>query len=125
MKVYVIEKGVYSDRHIVGVVETEEEAKRICEIISEKKGSKYFEDIASYEEYDTTKFRTNRLRYIVTEAFGEWDARYDDYDLYSQYKDSTCIYEGAYVVYANSQQQAIKIAQDMAAQGKAEKEGII
>jgi hypothetical protein len=29
MKVYVIEKGMYSDRHIIGVVETEEEAKKI------------------------------------------------------------------------------------------------
>ena len=31
MVVYVIEQGQYSERHIVGVVETEEEAKQLCD----------------------------------------------------------------------------------------------
>ena len=52
MKVYVIEKGCYSDRHVVGVTETEKEAKAICKVIS----GKYKYDKASYTEYDTKQF---------------------------------------------------------------------
>lgn len=47
MKVYVIEKGCYSDRHIIGIVESETEAKNVIKAI--KCGS-YNDDSISYEE---------------------------------------------------------------------------
>ena len=118
MKVYVIEKGCYSDRHIVGVVETESEAKELC--------SNIFNDEVSYSEYDTKQFQDKRLRFIVGEDWNDgWECRYDDYDLYFAYPENSIVYDGCYVVYAESPQQAIKIAQDMKAMKLAEKEGIL
>ena len=121
MKVYVIEKGVYSDRHVVAVVETEEEAKIICNGISP-----YPEEV-KYTEYDTRQFTTNRLRFHVYEWYNgsnEWEAEYDDYDLFAMYKDNSEEYNGSYVIYANSPQQAIKIAQDMKAEKLAKEKGV-
>jgi len=122
MKVYVIEKGQYSDRHVVGVVETKEEADKICDILNRTDES--YKD-TTWTEYDTTQFHTDRLRFIVEYAFEQWFIEYDDYNLYSKYTESTCDYEGHYIIYAKTPEQALKIAQDMEAQLKAEKEGLI
>lgn len=121
MKVYVIEKGMYSDRHIIGVVESEEKAKKICNVISTNQE----EDWVEYTEYDTHQFSTIRLRYHVSEFCGEWNAEYDDYGLYGMYRDNEEQYEGSYVIYANSPQQAIKIAQDMKAEKLAKESGVV
>jgi len=118
MKVYVIEKGVYSDRHVVAVVETEEEAKIICNGISP-----YPEEV-NYTEYNTRQFATNRLRFHVNEWSNEWEAEYDDYGFYSAYKNNCEESIGSYVIYANSPQQAIKIAQDMKAEKLAKEKGV-
>ena len=109
MKVYVIEKGCYSDRHVVGVVETEQEAKEICKnILSD-------DDSASYEEYDTKKFETELPRFCVYFCFGEWVAEYDDIGIYESYKESTEDYENHFVIFAKTKEVALKIAQDMRA----------
>ena len=126
MKVYVIEMGCYSDRHIVGVVETEEEAKRICNNISEI--DDWDADTAVYTEYDTKQFQSHRMRFVVIhdgwDGHDEWNVSYDDYDIYANYKTNTQDYEDHFIIYANSRQQAIKIAQDMYYESKAKKEGI-
>lgn len=121
MKVYVIEKGIYSDRHIIGVVETEEEAKKICEAVS---GNYKFDD-ASYTEYDTKQFVTKQLRFMVNNWYGDWRAEYDDYDFRSMYKTNTKECDGLYIIYASTPQQAIKIAQDMKAEEDAKEAGIV
>lgn len=121
MKVYVIEKGIYSDRHIIGIVETEAEAKNVIKAI--KCGS-YDDDSISYEEYDTHQFADKRFRYNVTDYAGDWEAEYDEYDLWDKYKENTCESFGSYIIYANSPDQAIKIAQDMRAEELARKNGL-
>ena len=124
MKVYVIEKGRYSDRHVVGVVESKEEAEEICKAVS---GHYYGED-ATYEEYDTTRFQNNHMRFIVyNSSFYErddWRAEYDDYDLHKEFKENTEYYDGVYIIYANSPDVAIKIAQDMKAEKLAKEKGV-
>ena len=123
MKVYVIEKGQYSDRHVVCVVENKKEAKQICDALNAS-GYAYRND-AEWTEYDTASFNTSLMRWLVTNYYSDdWVAEYDDYDLYSKYTENTCDYEDHYIIYANSPQQAIKIAQDMAAQIRAQEEGI-
>ena len=122
MKVYVIEKGIYSDRHIIGVVESEEEAKNIVEAI---KCGDYKDDSISYNEYDTRQFSDKRLRYAVTRySDSDWEAEFDEYDLWSNYKESIRDYPDHYIIYANSGNQAIKIAQDMRAEELARKNGL-
>jgi len=121
MKVYVIEKGCYSDRHVVGVTETKEEADEVCKAIT----GKYKYDKASYTEYDTKQFQINQIRFQVSYLCNEWEAEYDDYDFYEEYKENTEVYEDFYVIYANTSDQAIKIAQDMRAEKLARKEGLV
>ena len=80
MMVYAVLKGWYSDRHIVGIVESEEEAKELCRMFN--KETRYDSDSVSYEEYDTKKFADKRFRFIVNDycGFGDWECEYDDYD---------------------------------------------
>lgn len=122
MKVYVIEKGCYSGRHIIGIVESETEAKNVIEAIN---CGGYEDDSISYEEYDTHQFIDKRFRYNVTNYNGDWEAEYDEYDLWDKYKENTCESSGSYIIYANSPDQAIKIAQDMRAEELAHKEGLV
>ena len=121
MTVYVIQKGNYSDRHIIGVVETEEEAQTICNTL--KRMSTWDADSIYYEAYDTKRFQTHRMRFLVDRDL-EWFVEYDDYNLYANYKESSPIYYGYYVVYADSPEQAVKIAQDLDAEETAKREGV-
>ena len=122
MIVYVIEKGYYSDRHIVGVVETEEEAMKICDVIS----CGWDGNTASYRSYDTKQFKTSRMRFTVMrdEYNNLWHAEYDEY-LYDNYHENAEIYEDKWVIYADDSSQAIKIAQDMYYEKEAKEEGIL
>ena len=115
MIVYVIEKGQYSDRYVVGVVETEEEAKKICDTLNNLNNVRYYENDATYGAFDTKSFQTKQMRFRVEHEYDDWNVQYDDYDIYSEYKESCAIYKGFYIVYANSPAQAIKIAQDIEA----------
>ena len=120
MDVYVIEKGCYSDRHVVGVTETQEEAERICKILNKTT----YETDANWEKYDTHQFITKPMRFLVLNDFGEWKVDSDDFDLYKNYTENSEIYEGYYVIYAWEPDVAIKIAQDLEARIKAEKSWI-
>ena len=123
MKVYVIEKGYYSDRHIIGVVETKKEADEICKVLYDT--NSHDKDSIGYTEYDTKLFQINLLRFHVSYLCNEWEAEYDDYDIYKEYKENTEIWEDNYIIYANSPDQAIKIAQDMRVEKLANKAEII
>ena len=119
MKVYVIEKGWYSDRHIIGVVETEEEAKRVVEAI--KNGDDYYDNHTTYVEYDTHQFKT-LLQFKVEYLCGDWYVEF--YDLENLYDKSTEIYEDNWIILAKDSKQAVKIAQDMRAERLARNKGI-
>lgn len=119
MKVYVIEKGEYSDRFIVGVTDNPIRAEEIKKAVSVG-----WRGEASITEYDTEQFSDNRFRYRVEEEFGEWTASYDDYDMCDNYPESCHAWGDTYITYASSPEQAIKIAQDIKAQMKAEEEGV-
>ena len=123
MKVYVIERGWYSDKYIAGVVETEEEAKQICDVINSG-DTEYYND-ARYSCHDTKQFITRKLRWEVEEDYmGEWSASCEE-DYYigrpvQNYED----YEDHYIVFADNKEVAIKIAQDIKAEKLAEKNGV-
>lgn len=120
MKIWIVQKGQYSDRHIIGVTESEELAKKIAKATSDS----YYNSF--YEEYDTNQFTDKtRHRYTVSYWCNEWSADYDDYGLYEEYGNNNKMFsEDEYVITAENQEQAIKIAQDMLAESKAKKAGI-
>ena len=119
MKVYVLEKGRYSDRHIIGVVDSKEKAEKISHMLD-----------ATSSEWDTEQFETqNNVVYEVYDPefnwSNEWEASYDDWGLYSYSKENKEEYEGHYIIRANTPEQAIKIAQDMKAEKLANETGIV
>lgn len=122
MIIYVIEQGQYSDRHVVGVVETEEEAKRLCESLNK---CAYIYKSATYTAYDTKQFQAKRLRYTVTFLYeDEPQVEYDNYGVYDTYDHSVMVYSGFFVIYADTPEQALKIAYDMRAEAEAERNGL-
>ena len=113
MKVYVIQKGCYSDRHIIGIVETMDEAIGVKKAILK---SPYDDDI-TIEEYDTEQFQTNRMRFLAEYyTNGSWNIEYDDHNIWENFVENSEIWDNAFIIYANSNNQALKIAQDMHAQ---------
>lgn len=125
MKVYVIQKGMYSDRHIIGIVETMDEAIGIKQAILKNP----YDDDITIDEYDTKQFQINRMRFLVEYyTDGSWDIEYDEYDTWKDFAENSEVWDNTFIVYANSKDQALKIAQDMYAQKKyerLEKEGLI
>ena len=119
MKVYVIQQGEYSDRHIVGVVADENEAKRVSRAISGNIGYNH----GFYEEFDTDQFKNNLLGFIVSDYYGcgFWKAEYDPY---TDYKDNVRLNDHKYIIYAKDKEQAVKIAQDMEAEYQAGLKGV-
>lgn len=116
MKVYVVEVGQYSSRTVAAVTETKQEAKRLCDALG---------DDAGYEEFDTEQFQFSKLRYIVENYYGEWEAEIDKWGLGEKFKNNFREFEGRYIIYSDTPDNAIKIAQDMEAEYQAQKEGII
>lgn len=122
MLVYVIETGQYSDRHVVGVTDNEEKAKQICDAINGSRG--IFNSSTTYAAYDTDQFQTQKLRYTVDFNIDDFPVcEYDDW-LYDQYTENALVYPGFFIIYADTPEQAIKIACDMRAEAEAERNGL-
>ena len=123
MIVYVIETGQYSDRHMVGVTDNEDKAKEICKAINDSR--LIFNNSTTYTPYDTDQFQTQKLRYTVD--FNVDDSpvcEYDDYGFYDHYYENVMEYPGFFIIYADTPEQAIKIACDMRAEAEAERNGL-
>lgn len=118
MIVYVIETGCYSDRDIYAVVETEDEAKKICDVLKSAG-----EDDAAYAAYDTKQIQCDRLPFRVYKFNGRWhaEALYPDMPTHGNTYNA---FTGIYDIFAHSAEQAIRIAQDMETERKAIAAGI-
>lgn len=123
MKIYVIQIGEYSEKRVVCVADSEDNAKKICEMIKNRTSGCYHDSIW-YDVFDTNQFQINGFRFYVKFYCGEWSVELDCDPLPDETEESYELYENNYVVYAQTPEQAIKIAQDMRARIEAEKEGI-
>ena len=121
MKVYVIQKGVYSSRFIVGVVTSEEEAKQICEVISDN----HYGGEAFYDEFETDDLKTNLIKFKVDNSYGDWEVEYCSPYEWEGYNCSGAVYENYYIIFAHKKKEAIKRAQDMKAAEQAIKKNMI
>lgn len=128
MKVYVIEEGEYSDRHVIGVVSTEEKAKTIVNNLTKDEW-----DVVYYEAWEIDKlYRADELGIekfvVIRDEDGEWcscanDVLYwkDDYrgydcELNTFFDPERFLRKGtelAVLVTAKDEDYAIKKAQDL------------
>ena len=123
MKVYVIQKGEYSGRHIIGVTDSKEKADQICDAIS---GKEKYQSSVGYDVFDTDQFTDCLYKYEVNDwGDGDWNVSYDEWDTWTRFKENTVMNEDWFIVYAHNPDEAIKIAQDMQAKYKAEKAGVV
>jgi len=121
MKVYVIQKGVYSSRFIVGVVTSEEEAKQICKAISDN----HYGGEGFYDEFDTDDLKTNLIKFKVDNSYGDWEVEYCNPYEWEGYNCNGTVYENYYIIFAHNKEEAIKIAQDIKAAENAIEKRII
>ena len=121
MIVYVIEQGIYSDRKVIGVTETEEKAKQICNGLNRYS----FDSSANYSAYDTEQFQTQKIRYTVVFTLdNEPEVSVDRFGIFDQYDHSVMVYPEFFVIYTDTPEQAVKIAYDMRAEAEAERNGL-
>lgn len=79
-KIYIVTQGVHSDYHVIGYAETEAEARRVCDLINEKKGKNDDEAVVEecYRAADVQEGRVCNIfafafRYISSEGRTEYD----------------------------------------------------
>lgn len=130
MIVYVIEKGYYSDRYIIGVTDSKETAEIIKNQYNQNGDT-------TYTEYNTEQFKVIKpMRYSIGFICksNRWYGFPDEFGSKEEYDSSVYLGKSedwsgdeieSYVVLANSLKQAIKIAQDMRAERCAEENGLI
>ncbi len=126
MKVYVIEKGEYSDRHVIGVTLDEEKAKYVVEEGNnrERKTFWYSTDYA-YTEFEIDKFdelynlyKNDYKMFKVDKDLKNKEITISERDIDDNLDDSGIVrksyYENYLYVYvlANTAEKALKIASD-------------
>lgn len=122
MIVYVIEEGEYSDRHVVAVRESLDDAKKYVEL-KQKSGRGYRETyvISSFDTEGAIIYCKDAYRiYFFREKIYKV-VKLDDEEDYLDW----CEYEDMMIIHADSEEHAKKIAYDKLAELKARKEGIV
>ena len=127
MKVYVVEKGEYSDRHVIGVTLDEEKAKYVVEEGNnrERKTFWYSTDYA-YTEFEMDKFdelynlyKNNYKLFRVWKDLENKQITITEAELGDYYLDEIGIVRKSYwdnylyvFVLTNTEEKALKIASD-------------
>ena len=132
MKVYVVERGEYSDRDIVGVFSSREGAVAFIEFAIKKSLCDDYPYQDAYEIYemevDEPKVTSDNNMFDVFLANGVWDARESDYIAHEELgrlrKSRFSLGDMSGVFFAKDKDHAIKMAQDAYAKMKAEEIGL-
>lgn len=124
---YAVTAGDYSDYRIIAITDNKERAENIKKLYS----GKYSEPML--EEFFDSESKDEGLYYITYRADGSYDAFLQDFDV-TNLSDINIINENTFYddgwkysvfVMAKDKSHAIKIAQDLWAEHKAKKEGIV
>lgn len=125
MIVYVIEQGEYSDRCVVAVRETLEEAKAYVDLKRKAEGNRYFPERYSVSCFDTKGmiiYSKNAYEiHFMPDGSICYVYKIEDQTNYLDW----CEYENPMIIHADSEEQARKIAYDRLAELKARKAGIV
>ena len=129
MKVYVIEKGEYSGRHVIGVTLDEEKAKYIVETCNEEgrknSWSWYFSHDYGYTEFEMDKFdelynlyKNDYKMFWVQKYLETKEITISERDITDNLDDSGIVKKSYFddylyiYVLANTAEKALKIASD-------------
>lgn len=124
---YAVTDGDYSDYHIIAITDNKERAENIKKLYS----GKYSEPMI--EEFFDSESKDEAFYYVTYRADGCYDAFLQDFDMRSL-SDINIVRENisadnwwkySVLVMAKDENHAIKIAQDLWAEHKAKKEGIV
>ena len=124
---YAVTDGDYSDYHIIAITDNKERAENIKKLYS----SKYSEPMI--KEFFDGEAKNEALYDVLYCADGSYDVTLQDFDM-KNLSDINIVKESilrngwwkySVLVIAKDEKHAIKIAQDLWAEYKAKKEGII
>lgn len=130
MKIYVVMKGAYSDRHVVTATTDPEKAKKISEKFSDDW------DDCWIDEFEDGDFMLRQLWYVSFFYDGSVDTvrrENDEYYYEGAYNDKSIrwntrngiIHDVWMYVFADNEEHAIKIATDKRAEFLAQQNGLI
>lgn len=124
---YAVTDGDYSDYRIIAITDNKERAENIKKLYS----GKYSEPMI--EEFFDSESKDEGLYYIIYRANGSYDVFLQDFDVKKLsninivkeniLRDDWWVY--SVLVIAKDKNRAIKIAQDLWAEYRAKKEGIV
>ena len=124
---YAVTDGDYSDYHIIAITDNKERAENIKKLYS----GKYSEPMI--EEFFDSESKDEGFYYVTYRADGSYDAFLQDFGM-KNLSDINIVKESilrnswwkySVLVMAKDENHAIKIAQDLWAEYKAKKEGIV
>jgi hypothetical protein len=123
---YAVTDGDYSDYHIIAITDDKERAENIKKLYSTGNSEPMIEEFLDGEPKDEF------LYYVTCRANGCYDAFPQDFDMESLF-DTNIVKENisngwwkySVLVMAKDENHAIKIAQDLWAEYKARKEGVV
>ena len=122
---YAVTDGDYSDYHIVAITDNKERAENIKKLYT----TKYSEPMI--EEYFDGEVSDEAVYFVRYKTDGNYDVYLDDFDMGNSninviYESTGCDwFKYDVTVMAKDENHAIKIAQDLWAEYKAKKEGIV
>ncbi len=127
MKVYVIEKGEYSDRHVIGVTLDEEKAKYVVEEGNNRASKNFWwaSNDFGYTEFEMDKFdelynlyKNNYKLFRINKELTTKTITITEAELGDYYLDEVGIVKKTYLnslyvyVLANNEEKSLKIASD-------------
>lgn len=124
---YAVTDGDYSDYRIIAITDNKERAENIKKLYS----GKYSEPMI--EEFFDSESKDEGFYYIIYRADGSYDTFLQDFDV-RKLSDINIVKENilrddwwvySVLVMAKDENHAIKIAQDLWAEHKAKKEGVV
>lgn len=131
MKIYVVMKGAYSDRHVVTATTDPEKAKKIAEKFSDDW------DDAWIDEFEDGDFMLRQLWYVsflgdgTVETVRREDSEYYYEDAYKgrsihwNKTRTSKVYEVWMYIFADNEEHAVKIATEKRAEFLAQQNGLI
>lgn len=132
MKIYIVTTGEYSDYQIENVFMSREKAEIFCAIRNSSKDHPEWSDDFYIEEYDTADDTINgdpKLYYIYRFHGADY---YNSNVMIKTVKEENRVFANSFGFYTavvcleeDNSKKALKIAQDMVAKYKAEREGLV
>lgn len=127
---YAVTAGSYSDYHIIAITDSKERADNIAKIYSgngwnaDARVEEFFDSESKNEAFYNVRYKTNGSYNVKLQEFDK-NYKFDNINIIEENANHNDWWKYGVFVMAKDENHAIKIAQDLWAEYKAKKEGIV